>query len=142
MNTEPLRDLWHYINLCFVVNYSLHLLGLFVAFPLPCLPSFFNSLFLLEAYSPASQGFVSKFKAYVVNTLGEKIFTHPNTFCTFLLHKHCSKHSSLPFLSLMNIPCCFFRSCTKGSIPQVLLLQHRSLSKSEYSCDWKKCALP
>lgn len=84
MNKKSFKDIWFYANASFFINYSLILLRLFVAFPIPCLPSFFNSLFLLVAYSLTFQGLVTNYKSYNINTLVTKVITHPNTFCILL----------------------------------------------------------
>ncbi|ELA42147.1 uncharacterized protein VICG_00790 [Vittaforma corneae ATCC 50505] len=81
MNKKSLRDIWFYSNVCFFINYSLAILRVFVAFPLPRLPSFFNCIFLLLAYTLTFQSIIANFKAYDTLMFIKKIFSHPNTFC-------------------------------------------------------------
>lgn len=86
MNSLSIKDIWLILNLCFIVNYSISILKIFLAFPLLSLPSFFNSLFLLCAYALTLQTLFSQLKisSSISYKFFKKVVSHPNTFCLFV----------------------------------------------------------
>lgn len=86
MNSLSIKDIWLILNLCFIVNYSISILKIFLAFPLLSLPSFFNSLFLLCAYALTLQTLFSQLKisSSISSKFFKKVVSHPNTFCLFV----------------------------------------------------------
>lgn len=81
MDKKRIQDFWLYSNAVFVVNYILLILSIFIAFPVPRLPSYFNNIFLILAYALTFHSLVVNFKAQDLNTLFSKITSQPNTFC-------------------------------------------------------------
>lgn len=84
MNKLSIKDIWLILNLCFIINYSISILKIFVAFPLLNLPPFFNSLFLFCAYALTLQTLFSQFSTKNISKFSKKIISHPNTFCLFV----------------------------------------------------------
>lgn len=83
MDKKSIQDFWLYSNIAFVSNYTLFLLSLCVAFPVPRLPSFFNCFFLIFAYALTFHSLFINFKSQSLNSFASKIFSQPNTFCLF-----------------------------------------------------------
>ena len=81
MDKKTIQDLWLGSNIAFVLNYTLLILNLFVAFPVPRLPSIFNSLFLIFAYTLTFHSLFINLKSQSFNSLIFKIISQPNTFC-------------------------------------------------------------
>lgn len=100
MRSESLKNIWFYTNLTFFASYSLAILRIFVAFPLPVPPSFINCIFLLVSYALTFQGFIAHLKSQEVNLVARKVFTHPNMFCIFLFLCFVPNILLLPFYLL------------------------------------------
>jgi len=100
MSPESFKNLWFYTNSAFFINYSLSILKLLVAFPLPVLPSSVNCLLLFVSYALTFRGFLPHLKSQEINTIAKKIFTHPNMFCIFLFLCFVPNILLLPFYLL------------------------------------------
>ncbi|KAM0680064.1 hypothetical protein GINT2_001754 [Glugoides intestinalis] len=84
MNRSTVKDIWFYSNICLFINYSLTILKLFVALPIPRLPSFFNSAFLIVSYSLTFEALLSNLKTTGLNAFIKKICSQPNAYCIAL----------------------------------------------------------
>lgn len=100
MDRNKIKDIWFYSNVCLFVNYSLRILRIFVVLPLPVLPAFFNSLFLLVAYVLTFEALFSHFPVTGAAVFLKKAFAHPNAYCILLFLCFVPNTLLLPFYLL------------------------------------------
>lgn len=107
MDKKQIQNLWLYSNSLFLLNYSLAILSLFVAFPVPKLPSFFNNLFLIFSYALTFQSLAANIKSQGIATFLTKASSQPNTFCLALFLTFIPNILLLPFYVL-----CIYHICS------------------------------